>query len=407
MVYLCKGEEVADLKNTLATACLKVGGAAFTMGVIIAAGTFSTPAQLGTYFYQFSIVVVLSCVMKFGFDLSILQKGWSYSDVSEIYSAGVIFATTVALFFLVIVAVIYEVFSANINPLLWVLVVFSAYFWCLVDLISALDWLKSRHVKSSFLKFFLYPVAHLALICIFSNLELEADTKLLLSLMLSLMLAFLVAFSCVSGAWVRMSRLKLSRFINYVRSSSAVLFENLLTIVTANIPVFVIAVLVGAEGNAIYGVARRVSNLMGFLSTSAVRVIAPTYNKGVDEFFKRKREVEKMIAIIIGCVFAGSLFFDGSVSLIFGIEIQRWVLPVLILSHLFSMPVITNIAYFQVSGRARLGARIALVNFILSGLVLYLLAWAGGVFGVVCGILLVAIIVYLLSSFLVRNTLAS
>lgn len=396
------------LKNTFATAMFKGLGALFTMAVIYIAGRITSSEGLGAYFYYFSFIVILSCLMRFGLDICLVQRNQCGSEISEIYTVAIAYSTFVAVACCLIIFLIYGLKLGHGNILIWVLVVLSAYFWSLIDLICSLDWLRQKHIKSSLLKYSIFPVIQLILYLSLVIIDVGVNelVALLATLASSLLIACGLVVIVVEDSIKNIVRVSGERIYNTIRSSSAIFAENILTIVTVNLPVLFLGGFVSAEANAVYGVARRLSNIMGFLSTSAVRVITPVFanynnQSGNDEIIDKKQKVENVLSMImLGAIFISVVFGQAMLNA-FGLAEGRWILTLLLISHLFSMRVATNTAFFQVMRKPLLGMNIAILNCIGSALLLWLLSVSAGLYGVVVAILIVSIILAYVSNVMI------
>lgn len=386
----------------------KVLGALFTMAVIYVAGKIASADGLGAYFYYFSFIVMLSCLMRFGLDIFIVQGSQCGEKISAVYTVGLAYSTCVAVASCLILFFLYYLKIGKGNISIWLLVVLSAYFWSLIDLICSLDWLRQKHIKSSLLKYSMFPVVHLIIYLNVVLIDLDGDklVVLLVTLTSSLMLAFMLVVIVVEGSLKNLVRVSGSQITDTLSSSSVIFAENILTMVTANLPVIFLGGFASAEANAVYGVARRLSNVMGFLSTSAVRVITPVFascrsQSGKSEILNQKKNMENLLSIVmLGSAFM-SLLFGQAVLDAFGLAASSWILTLLLLAHLFNMRVATNTAFFQVMSRPLLGMNLAILSCIGSALLLWPLSANAGLYGVVVAILIVSIILAYISNVMI------
>jgi O-antigen/teichoic acid export membrane protein len=367
------------------------------MAVIFIAGRVASSGELGSYFYFFSIVIVLSCLMRFGLDICIVQSNACEQKLSVIYSVSLLFSTTLAISSCMLVFLLNFIGVELDDARILVLVILSAYFLSLIDIICSLDWSREKHIKSSFLKFSMYPILNLLIYCMFVLVSVHQSGVILLlsALAASLLIVCVIVFFVVDGSLSYLVMINLDQINKTVKDSSTIFVENILTIVAGNLPVFFLGALVSSEANAIYGVSRRLSNIMGFLSTSAVRVITPFFashanNSGRAEVLSKKRNMEKVLsAIMLVAVFL-SIAYGQDVLGAFGVDGHSWLLSLLLLAHLFSMRVATNTAFFQVMNKPLLGMFVAMLNCTLSIISLWMLSVYAGIYGVALAILIVS-----------------
>jgi O-antigen/teichoic acid export membrane protein len=399
---------LAVLKNTFATAVLKGLGAVCTMAVIFIAGRVASAGELGSYFYFFSIVIVLSCLMRFGLDICIVQSNACEKNISVAYSVGLLFSTALAITSCMLVFLLKFIGIEFDDVWILVLVILSAYFLSLIDLICALDWSRQKHIKSSFLKFAMYPVLNLLVYWVFVIVGVSQSGVILLlsALAASLLIVCVIVFFVVDGSLRYLVMINLDEINKTVKGSSAIFVENILTIVAGNLPVFFLGAIVSSEANAIYGVSRRLSNIMGFLSTSAVRVITPIFASNADygarkEILSKKRQMENVLSVIMLVAVFLSIIYGQAALNFFGVDGPGWLLSLLLAAHLFSMRIATNTAFFQVVNKPLLGMSVAILNCIMSIIFLWLLSVYAGIYGVAFAILIVSALLACISNVMI------
>lgn len=279
----------------------RFGGALLSLATTAVVARLLDIESAGSFFWFFSVIILLSMVFRLGVDNLIIKLLAEYpvevrAEDTTILSAYSIAAGSYLVLGIALTAVFQSIEGIVPDVSLWLTAFSAALFYSLVSVNSAGFQGLKKPVAAIFYQLCLLPLLALVFMVMFFTIYGYTTQSAITAYLVASVIVFFVSYVYLSRSIIL--KFNTVSVQNLILKAPAFSLAGMMQVFLDQLPVFFAGILLGARETALLAISFRVSSVAGYLNTTISKVLAPYFVRNED----RHSGAIKQTISLMGCV---------------------------------------------------------------------------------------------------------